>query len=554
MEIINLKWDTTKNINEYPNEIKKKYKTIYFNNRKKFSNWIGKISKQYSNDIDWWASTPASRNMYYSNLYKYLCILDTIDIFLKKKKIILHLVIDSKELKKIINLKYENKVNIDVINNKHQKNKFFFLIHYFNVSIFFLLQFLIIKFFLKSKFPFKINNYLTLIDTFIIDINYKHRHYYGNLEKYFDKKNNKTFFIPTFATNNFFNFIKFFKNTRNQKNYIFKENFTRISDIVFCIFYIFRKKKFKKFLNYKDFNICSLIKEELKYNRDILSIFLSLYNFRFTQRLSLNSIRIKKVVNWFENQSLDKGWNFGFRKFYPKIKTIGYQGFTLQPENMNTIPTFYEMKYKVIPDQIVTVGKNFIYPNKEFCQSLNVVSGPALRFNDLFNFTKKLKKKFKIAIFLEGASMKNDQKLILNFIKISKNFAKLKFYIKEHPSLILKKEDLKLPNNFTLLKNKFSFIAKRTLVAVAYGNTSATLESLAYGCKLLLPIDNFFDQINLKKLKIPTNLYRVCSNQNDILDSIRFFLKKNNKLNYNKFVIKNELFNKVTSKNVKILI
>ncbi len=552
MKIINLKWDTTKNYNEYPELIKKKYKTVYFNNRKKFSNWIGKISKEYSNDIDWWASTPASRNIYFSNLYKYLCIIDTINFFYKKKFFFLELIIDSKELKKIINSKYSKKVNIFVVNNKYHKSNFFFPIHYFKICIFFFFQFLIIKIFLKNKFSNNLDNYLTLIDTFIIDTDYKHKFYYGDLDKYFDKKNNKTFFIPTFVTNNFFKFIKLFKTTRNQKNYIFKENFTKLSDIIFCFFYIFRKKKFKKFRDYKGLNISSLIEEELKYNRDILSVFLSLYNFRFTQRLSLNSIRVKKVINWFENQSLDKGWNFGFRKFYPKIKTIGYQGFTSHPEHMSTIPTFYEKKYKIIPDQIVSIGKKFIYPKKEFCKSLSVILGPALRFKDLFDSTKNLKKKYEIVIFLEGASEKDDKELVLRFTEISKKFPKLKFYIKQHPSLSLK--NLKLPNNFVLLNNKFSFIAKRTLIAVSYGNTSVTLESLAYGCKLLIPFDNSFDRLNLKKLNIPTNLYRVCSNQNDIFNSINFMLKKTSKKNYNKVVIKNKLFNKVTSKNVKVLI
>ena len=126
--------------------------------------------------------------MYYSNLYKYLCILDTIDIFFKKKNLILDLVIDSEELKKIINLKYSKKVNINIKYNKLYKSKFFFLIHYFNVSIFFLFQFLVVKIFLKNKFLFNINNYLTLIDTFIIDKNHKHRFYYGDLDNFFDKK------------------------------------------------------------------------------------------------------------------------------------------------------------------------------------------------------------------------------------------------------------------------------------------------------------------------------------------------------------------------------
>jgi hypothetical protein len=61
---------------------------------------------------------------------------------------------------------------------------------------------------------------------------------------------------------------------------------------------------------------------------------------------------------------------------------------------------------KIIPDQIVTVGKNFIYTKKEFCRSLDIISGPALRIDDLFNLKKRLKKIFKVVLFLEGASEK----------------------------------------------------------------------------------------------------------------------------------------------------
>ena len=84
---------------------------------------------------------------------------------------------------------------------------------------------------------------------------------------------------------------------------------------------------------------------------------------------------------------------------------------------------------------------------------------------------------------------------------------------------------------------------------------SATIESLAYGCKLIVPIDNSFDRRNLKKLKIPIHLYKVCNNQKDIYNSISYFLsKKNDKSKYNGLVIRKKLFNKTTSKNIKILI
>ena len=43
---------------------------------------------------------------------------------------------------------------------------------------------------------------------------------------------------------------------------------------------------------------------------------------------------------------------------------------------------------------------------KEFCKDLDIIQGPALRFNDLFNSSFHIKKLYTIVLFLEGASKK----------------------------------------------------------------------------------------------------------------------------------------------------
>ena len=69
-----LEWDTTTNLDEYPREIKKKFYKFYYGERKNFVLWLDKISSNYSDDIDWWLSPPASRNLYLSDIYKYFCV------------------------------------------------------------------------------------------------------------------------------------------------------------------------------------------------------------------------------------------------------------------------------------------------------------------------------------------------------------------------------------------------------------------------------------------------------------------------------------------------
>ena len=94
----------------------------------------------------------------------------------------------------------------------------------------------------------------------------------------------------------------------------------------------------------------------------------------------------KKVIDWFENTTVDKGWNYGFRKFYPKTTVLGYQNFTLYRQFMCLHPSKAEYSYKVIPNKIIVIGKAYKKARKEFCKEIKVSVGPALRFEHLFSY------------------------------------------------------------------------------------------------------------------------------------------------------------------------
>jgi hypothetical protein len=125
--------------------------------------------------------------------------------------------------------------------------------------------------------------------------------------------------------------------------------------------------------------------------------------------------------------------------------------------------------------------------------------------------------------------------------------------VKAHPALQIKELNLNLPKNFIILNKKFSEIAKNTKIAISYGNTSATLESLAYGCKLIIPTKNIFDRKAIRDLRIPKNLYRICYTQVDIYNSILFFLRQKTIKNSINIKIRDNLFNKVNKKNLSVL-
>ena len=543
-------WDTSLNITEFPESVKNIFNKFYFKERKKFTLWLDKISEQHSSDIDWWVSPPASRNLYYSNLYKYICILKTLQNLCHKFEFII--ITDSFAFKRIVkNIKNLSVIKIKVKFNKKSFFRNFFYLYTIKNILIYSIQYLLIKIFYKKKI---LNNSI-IVDTFIIDKEKKEKFYYGNILSYSNKKKEKLIFLATIIENNIIKFLHILISLNKEKNYILKENYLNLKDLIYCFFYIYRIKKFNiKFNKFDNFELTDLIKEEIFYNRNLFSVFIGLSNFSFFKKLKGNSVKIKKVINWFENQPMDKGFNYGVRKFFPNTLSLGYQGFTDYPEYMNTYPSISEFNSKVIPKKIVVCGNKYKKLRKEFCKKIYVVNGPALRAEKIFKFFKK-KHRYNIVIFLEGGTKKNDISIILKFIKISKNFSKLKFFIKTHPVLPLNKLDIQLPKNFVELNGDFSSIAKKTFIAVSYGNTSATLESLAYGCNLIIPFDNFFDKKNLSIFGINKNFFRVCKNDLEIINAIKFFLKKRNLKKFsNRDKIKNILFNKVNKKTLSVLL
>ena len=121
-------WNTNDLISDFPIEIKKNFYEFYFYERKKFVSWIDKISYKYSQDIDWWVSPPASRNLYYSDLYKYICIIKTLKKF--KNKYDFTIATDSEAFKKILKKIFYKSILIkDQISKKKNITKCLFFLY-----------------------------------------------------------------------------------------------------------------------------------------------------------------------------------------------------------------------------------------------------------------------------------------------------------------------------------------------------------------------------------------------------------------------------------------
>ena len=550
-------WDTTVPVFDYPDNFRKIYDIFYISQRKNFSNWIGKISEDFKSDIDWWSCSVSSRNTYVSKLFHNICILESLKYLNKKNKFPTKVIVNSLQLKKIINI-YFNGKKIE-FKKEIQWNGWIKQIYFVIIPLVFSLAiFLFSKMIKDKKSKLNKNSNYILIDIFITSNNLSIARYYNGLDKKNLKNKKNIFFVPTILYLNIFKLPILVKQIRNNKNFILKEDFINFSDIIYAFNYIFRKKKFyTKYINYKNWDLSNLIRKELSKYSDFRATLISILNYRFAKNLCCKNIKLKKVINWFENTTVDKGWNFGFRKFYPKTTVLGYQNFTLYRQFMCLHPSKAEYSYRVIPNEIIVIGKAYKKARKEFCKEIKVSDGPALRFNHLFSYKYSSERKYNILVSL-NLDVIESRKILTSVINTKYGQSGKKIFIKSHPLMPLSKiitEEL-IPKNFVELKGDFFKIVRNSRIIISAGMSSSIIESFVCGCAILIPYINKNDYYNYRYLKIPRASYKICKSSSELDNKINHFLnekelsrkKRISKIN----LLKSKLFEKTTKRNLNI--
>ena len=332
-----------KNIKEEVNfEINK----IAKNNMLNFSNFISEISKMNQGNIDWHLSLPLSRNTITSDFFYNICKLIYIKKILEIKQVN-QIVVDDYMLKKNIEKIFVNeKIKISYTNKNtlpFVKVIKIFLFFFYKFIIKFL-QIYICKFTSKKKNP--PNKKIILIEKFVsLDLLKKDR-YYGNLLKYTNNiEKNKIYFIPFVVLTNIKSIYKTYKKLREQKKYIIKEDYFTFFDLLYSSLHCFRLF----FLNYsqikyQDMDVSNLFKGELISHRGCDLAIEGILNYIFFKKIKKNNFKLDLVIDWWENQSCDKGFSLGVKKFYNKTSFVGYLGYIPRDMELHLLPTEYEVQ------------------------------------------------------------------------------------------------------------------------------------------------------------------------------------------------------------------
>lgn len=458
-----------------------------------FEGLIKTIGNKNKDNKDFFFSNIISRNNDENRLFYNLCLIELSQRLYNKNKIE-KIITSNLNQKKILKQKLKN-INIDTHGKK--KKNFAINIYKFLKNIIYLLQ---LKFCKSNKRKKKFKNLkkIFLLETFFIpkmfsNNTYQDRYYENFLKKidYIERKN--IVFFPIF----FHKAIKkkFINLAEQNVNIILQSDFLKISDYVKSLFYFLRIKKINlRNLIFRGYKIDNLVRSELLEKRFNQSSMIALLNYYCFKRMKEEKIDIHLVIDWFENQIVDKGLNYGKNIFFPKIKSKGFIGLNSIFEiNDNFIPSRYEIENKLVPKEICITNPKYYEIFKKKRKDINLSAAPSIRSNYLFEknnflnlrtFNSKLTK-----ILINFTASVEDNIEMINLINEceilrSKN---INLFIRPHQEsnkkifekLISKKIDYKISNL------SFYEEMKNTDILISRSST-ACFESLVFGVPVII--------------------------------------------------------------------
>ena len=172
-----------------------------------------------------------------------------------------------------------------------------------------------------------------------------------------------------------------------KRNVILKENYLKFVDYIYAWCYILRAKKFlQKKIFWDDFEVTELLLKEYQLHGLFYTSQLALLHYRFVQRLKESGLKIHGVINFFENQIQDKGFNRGISDYFGNIHHVGYEGYSpVSPLYLSCFPTSLELRSRVIPPKIAICGDGYV--NSVF-RYLPDTNGLKFHFLELQKFGK----------------------------------------------------------------------------------------------------------------------------------------------------------------------
>jgi len=509
-----------------------------------FVNFIKECSLPHTDNLDWWVAGPASRNTLVSPLFHYYCCFFLVRTLCEREHRISEIIVDSNALKGILVSYFEQsgrQVCLRLVLSRKERLKRLFFPWLFYLFFLFLRR--VVSSIHSHYYSWKSKSTTSLlaggpprvlIDT-VLSPNFieQDRTYSGLWEGLTEKEREGVYFVPHLYGFPKKELLTAYQQIRGGgKSFLLKEDFLHFSDYLFALGHLWRVLQLRVApVKIEGIDCSALVKEELKLQAGYPTATHALLNYRFALRLREVGVSPQLVINRFENQVIDKGWNAGFQHFFPATKRIGYQGFIASEHYLCMYPTQLEGQSGVLPTVVAVIGSGHEALKKEFFPQLKTTIAPAFRFDDVWRkpLHNPVAGFFTILVALPIGL--HESCLILQQIEKSLELLSFdsslpRFWIKPHPTVqkaaILKAYGKQWPQVYEFVNDTFTDCVEQANLLLA-NLSSVCLETIAKGIPVILVGNSEGLTHNPIPRTIKENIWCACNNPIELAKSIEFY-------------------------------
>jgi len=279
----------------------------------------------------------------------------------------------------------------------------------------------------------------------------------------------------------------------------------------------------------------------------------SFLNYRFMGRLRKRGVKVRLLLDYFENQWMDRGLNLGFRRSYPDSFSLGYQGYPYLDFCLNFFTTTVERNAGVVPRAVGVIGRGFIGPAREFCPMADVVLVPAFRYAHVWESAREVPDpQFCSVLVILPYYIHLVREYVEKFTAVAARLgSNFRFHLRAHPEVTRATReaaaDLHLPDSFSWVSGAFVDNLEKCSV-LASTASSACLEGLAKGVRLIVLASENEPTSPCVPPEVPGDAWRMCYSTEEIAEALLHF--KNTPGHFSADAIRREFFEPVNRNTV----
>ncbi len=503
-----------------------------------YNDMISRLAIGKEDDLDWWVSGLAGRNTYVCELFLECCYVVLVRELLITGELS-EIVVGSKPLGKTIrsvsqDLGVPIKITVQDDLLEPIGNILLCLLDCLRDIVRQIYRTWLCRTILPSRRGPLPDNF-TLVELFVLDGSFDKGHfkdrYYENFGGILCNEKEKGIVFFANLSVRFKNLHRIMRSLRSaRQRFLIQEEILKTSDFAYAWSYPLRSiRHFPRQALLDGIDVTPLVRrawwKHLFSSRSIEAVL----KFRFIKRLKDYGVSLRHVIDWFENQDMDKAFNMGLRRFFPETTVVGYQGFDTQKYFLCAYPIEIERTSGVLPHAVAVCGPKLVAERKRFCRDLQVETAPAFRYMNLWKEGGKKTEApfFRVLIILplETQSATDILQLAIETV-VSCDMENIRFLLKPHPALRLDTicdHKHSLPSALRIVEGDISQYWEQ--VDLIMGNTSsALLEGAAMGIPVIIVGSLHGITNNPIPETLAKDIWRLAFTKEEVLSSLRFFM------------------------------